>query len=182
LTANEVVSGTNLPVLSTTINLDTLSSKTSPTCEKEVSESSFDNLPATGTMRIGQPSGDLMSERHMSVQDYGLSLPDNGHLLNVLLTAIRAPTAKNPSVEIARNIIQTALALGHIQKMTNGNYASKIGALLPTLTAQDAKNNGGPAQFRRNTLPLNALLGGPLNPEYAEWLMGFPRGWTDLGH
>ena len=35
--------------------------------------------------------------------------------------------------------------------------------LFPTLTAQDGKNNGG-----------------PLHPEFAEWFMGFPVGWTDL--
>jgi len=36
--------------------------------------------------------------------------------------------------------------------------------LLPTVTTQDAKNNGGESQFERNTLPLNAevtLLGTP---------------------
>ena len=75
--------------------------------------------------------------------------------------------------------------------------------LLPTPTAQDAKNNGGPSQHRRNTLPLNAVvlhptpdegaakgrgaksaaergrLGGSLNANWVEYLMGFPIGWTE---
>lgn len=104
----------------------------------------------------------------------------------------------------------------------------------PTPTVQDSANNGGPAQFRRNSLPLNAAvkiwrtpnasdaLGGrmdsdetiisgrrpsgvkaqltlrsdirkaeieagqpkskgSLNPDWVEWLMGFPAGWTDVG-
>ena len=50
----------------------------------------------------------------------------------------------------------------------------------PTPTAQDAANNGGPAQSSRNTPPLNAQVGGSLNPTWVEWLMGFPTGWTDL--
>lgn len=25
------------------------------------------------------------------------------------------------------------------------------------------------------------LLGGPSNPTWVEWLMGFPEGWTDVG-
>ena len=88
----------------------------------------------------------------------------------------------------------------------------------PTPTVQDGKNNAGPSQFRRHTLPLNAAVmlyptptaitnsggaalckwGGPgaraklkrmvtptelngkLNPQWVEWLMGFPIGWTDL--
>jgi hypothetical protein len=47
-------------------------------------------------------------------------------------------------------------------------------------TPQDANNNGGPAQSSRNTPPLNARVGGQLNPTWVEWLMGFPTGWTDL--
>jgi hypothetical protein len=27
---------------------------------------------------------------------------------------------------------------------------------------------------------LGEVLGGPPNPEWVEWLMGFPVGWTDL--
>ena len=50
----------------------------------------------------------------------------------------------------------------------------------PTPTAQDAKNNGGPAQALRRTQPLNSVVGGQLNPTWVEWLMGFPLGWTDL--
>lgn len=53
------------------------------------------------------------------------------------------------------------------------------GSLLPTPTTQDAKNNGSESQKMRNTQPLNAAVGGSLNPEWVEWLMGFPIGWTD---
>ena len=31
----------------------------------------------------------------------------------------------------------------------------------------------------RNTKPLNAEIGGALNPTWVEWLMGWPLGWTD---
>lgn len=49
-----------------------------------------------------------------------------------------------------------------------------------TPTVQDGENNGGESQFRRNTLPLNAQAGGSLAPEWVEWLMGWPCGWTSL--
>ena len=52
--------------------------------------------------------------------------------------------------------------------------------LWPTPTAQDAANNGGPCQQRRNTKPLNAEVGGALNPTWVEWLMGFPLGYSAL--
>ena len=48
----------------------------------------------------------------------------------------------------------------------------------PTPTVQDAHNNGSPSQLCRNSLPLNALVGGQLNPDWVEWLMGWPIGWT----
>ncbi|MFA6159374.1 MAG: hypothetical protein WC763_07150 [Candidatus Paceibacterota bacterium] len=50
----------------------------------------------------------------------------------------------------------------------------------PTPTGQDAENNAGPSQFNRNSLPLNTEVGGSLNPNWVEWLMGYPVGWTDL--
>ena len=53
-------------------------------------------------------------------------------------------------------------------------------AMLPTPTVQDSKNNGGPSQQKRKTKPLNAVAGGTLNPTWVEWLMGYPKGWTDL--
>jgi hypothetical protein len=61
-------------------------------------------------------------------------------------------------------------------KSTNG----KPILMLPTPTVQDAKNNGAQAQQERNMRPLNAVIGGSLNPEWVEWLMGWPGGWTDL--
>ena len=54
--------------------------------------------------------------------------------------------------------------------------------LLPTPTVNDSKNNGAPSQSRRQSPNLNAVAvpaGGPLNPPWIEWLMGFPIGWTD---
>lgn len=52
--------------------------------------------------------------------------------------------------------------------------------LWPTPTTQDAKNNGAQAQMKRNTKPLNAEVGGQLNPTWVEWLMGYPLEWTAL--
>ena len=53
-------------------------------------------------------------------------------------------------------------------------------AMWPTPTTQDSKNNGNPSQIKRKTKPLNAKVGGSLNPTWVEWLMGYPSGWTDL--
>jgi len=50
----------------------------------------------------------------------------------------------------------------------------------PTPTTQDARNNGSPSQQQRNTQPLNAKVGGRLNPAWVELLMGFPAGYTEV--
>tara|TARA_R110000787_G_scaffold3533_1_gene13777 strand:+ start:428 stop:886 length:459 start_codon:yes stop_codon:yes gene_type:complete len=63
---------------------------------------------------------------------------------------------------------------------TGGSSLRETVKLWPTPTTQDASNNGGPSQNQRNTKPLNAEVGGSLNPAWVEWLMGFPEGWTDL--
>lgn len=53
---------------------------------------------------------------------------------------------------------------------------------LPTPTKNDAKNTGSPARRRRRTVPLDGLVRGPLNPEWIEWIMGWPIGATDSQH
>jgi hypothetical protein len=53
-------------------------------------------------------------------------------------------------------------------------------AVWATPTVQDSANNAGPSQMTRNSLPLNAQVGGALNPTWVEWLMGWPLGWTAL--
>lgn len=51
-----------------------------------------------------------------------------------------------------------------------------------TPTTQDAHNNGAPSQQERNTKPLNAQVGGALNPAFVAWLMAFPIGWLNCEH
>lgn len=63
-------------------------------------------------------------------------------------------------------------------------------ALLPTLTAghYGTSNNGDPGGGRgvyakRGKPSLFTLAkerGGKLNPQWCEWFMGFPLGWTDI--
>jgi hypothetical protein len=52
--------------------------------------------------------------------------------------------------------------------------------LWPTPVSRMHKDRGYPSEYGRNEIPLAAQVGGPLNPEWVEWLMGWPPGWTDL--
>ena len=48
--------------------------------------------------------------------------------------------------------------------------------LWPTPTAADAEGSSGGKMHSS----LRTEAGGQLNPEWVEWLMGFPIGWTEL--
>ncbi len=72
-----------------------------------------------------------------------------------------------------------------------------INQMFPTPTTDDAKNNGSISQFNRTSngkqraLNLNTQVvamdenvkpgQGSLNPNWVEWLMGYPLNWTDIG-
>jgi hypothetical protein len=61
--------------------------------------------------------------------------------------------------------------------------ASVVKKIFPTPACNDAKNCNPPSQRKENgrhSDQLNVVGGGSLNPEWVEWLMGFPLGWTDL--
>ena len=86
--------------------------------------------------------------------------------------------------------LPTPQASDHITKRTSKSWKEQgrvnftlsnpeIQKMWPTPTVQDAKNNGSPSQMRRNTKPLNAEVGGRLNPDWVEWLMAWPIGCTD---
>ena len=51
--------------------------------------------------------------------------------------------------------------------------------LLPTVVARDWKGGSVRQQRRRRACQLNDAVGGRLRPRYAEWMMGFPEGWTE---
>tara|TARA_Y100001973_G_scaffold47530_1_gene70809 strand:+ start:201 stop:497 length:297 start_codon:yes stop_codon:yes gene_type:complete len=61
---------------------------------------------------------------------------------------------------------------------------TESGSWLPTPTVQDSKNNGSLSQQKRAAKKkfqtLNGVIGGPLNPEFVEWVMGWPIGFSDL--
>lgn len=62
----------------------------------------------------------------------------------------------------------------------SGNGLATAIALLPTLTTigLNGGSNSRRARARRGEEPTHV---GPLNPDWAEWFMGFPTGWTAFG-
>lgn len=61
----------------------------------------------------------------------------------------------------------------------NPTLRGAANGLLPTPTKSDG--SGGPGSSGRDGGEnLRTAAGGPLNPEFVEWMMGFPQGWTSL--
>ena len=61
------------------------------------------------------------------------------------------------------------------ERLTSGTASG----LWPTPTAHNAKECNAPSESERNTPTLAAQVGGKLNPNWVEWLMNWPIGWTD---
>lgn len=72
----------------------------------------------------------------------------------------------------------------------NSPYQTSNGKRYPTLLGHVQMfptPDANPDKYRlkgnsQASKSLNALHGGKLNPQWVEWLMGWPIGWTDLGH
>ena len=59
--------------------------------------------------------------------------------------------------------------------------ARKARSYVATPTARDWKSGkASPATLERNSRPLSEQIGGQLNPDWVEWLMNWPLGWTSL--
>lgn len=56
----------------------------------------------------------------------------------------------------------------------------QVAHLLPTPTANNAKNNNNHSGQNRHSQSLDVIAGGSLNPVWVEALMGFPPNWTEV--
>lgn len=101
------------------------------------------------------------------------------------------PTASQITTEgttrLYRNLFLNGVLTLEEAMVMNGNYnpLNKKGSLQmwSTPTARDWKDNGkSPSELNRNSDTLSTQAGGKLNPQFVEWLMGWPIGWTDLEH
>ena len=83
---------------------------------------------------------------------------------------------------------------GALKEMRRGKNKDlgMMTALWPTPTARDHKGGYQGGRIRNGKVSMDTLdvavqhtdnqqkTGGQLNPQWVEWLMGYPRGWTDL--
>jgi hypothetical protein len=66
---------------------------------------------------------------------------------------------------------------------TSGDGLATVLKMLPTLVARDYRHPGRSRLERTGSKAgdcLPQVIGGPLNPDWCEWFMGWPIGWTEL--
>ena len=125
-----------------------------------------------------------LKETHKNGNGFGLTLAQHVQTVQML------PTPRTTDVCSGRGAKQIngkwyrpskALEQGTLIGGANlSDVAEATGQTLPTPTANDAKNNGSPSQRERNSAALNVVVGGKLNANWVELLMGWPPGWTVL--
>ena len=152
---------------------DGFSLRTPPTSSSSGSTSCYRILTRSGTMRNGSVSPRPSSAPPTSGTGYGY-LPKQGDpSYGETLGRMK---------ELARR-----LAAGEDVRLPPKRFA-----FWPTPTHSDARNTGVPSQLCRQYMPLSCRVritedgrfdsrGGRANPEFVEWLMGWPAGWSALG-
>jgi hypothetical protein len=160
-TETEAACGSTWLGLSVRFDLASSSWKTARCLFPEDCHESSVTLPRWGMMRNGE-----CWERTTSV------LPTSGTGYGLWPTPRAANPGSRPNGKGGKILAEEVAIAEGIR-----NRGQKM---WPTPTAQDSKNNGAPSQMDSNTKPLNAEVGGKLNPPWVEWLMGWPIGWTGL--
>ena len=98
---------------------------------------------------------------------------------------------KTPLCSALEDSVKFSTILPHWGTMLNGacyhqaplaliTREQECGSLLPTPTCHNAKEGAYPAEYTRKTPTLATHVGGKIHPEFTEWMMGWPLGWTDL--
>ena len=134
---------------------------------------------------VARMSEDLLTSRWASP----------GHSLTWTVSDINQHIGFCLQLQSEHRIGETECGLLHMPTATANQMAPSRrgrdrGSWWPTPTASDHKGSGPTIMRKDGTSRLNARLdyateqrnpeGGQLNPQWVEWLMGFPIGWTDL--
>lgn len=171
-------SGSTTSESSRKFSLDSSSLKTSRLSGHEDSMSFSLTLPRSGSMRSGALSEQPMLVPHITVTGCS-SWP----------TATVGDSHGSGSHGYGK--VSRSTGKSRSEGMTLTDRAVR---LWPTTTAHDAKDTGAPTEYQRKSPGVQAIghllqmrLSGAkslpkdrtLNPRFAEWLMGWPIGWTD---
>ncbi len=117
------------------------------------------------SMKIPSPSASMMTMADMVQAQFAGSDPNRPTYTEA--ASIGTPTASN-------KIRSETFADGRSPN------PREFAEALPTPTAHNSKECNAPTEMDRKTPGLGSIVGGSLNPDWVEFLQGWPIGWTDL--
>jgi len=189
--------GTRLQDVSENLNRDGLSAKIRPVYSQGrmdgISQEWLTAYPRWGIVSAGE-CGELVMSEPITKETGCLSLGTPTASMKVWSKRFREGCLTNPAEIVA--IWPTPTVNGNYNRKgaskTSGNGLATVVKQYPTPVAS-GKLSGGSGTDKKIKKPLEAGLineetcrsmiagnGGKLNPQWVEWLMGFPQGWTDL--
>lgn len=140
---------------------------------------------APSTPRTGETASPLWpTMRAKESGDYQYSQGNRGKPVLTLSGAVKlwpTPSASDRGRTAINPIVTKNGTIRHKNKQGGQNFArlDQVAALFPTPT-ENCGNGAGHPERKQGSPNLQTQIGGPLNPAWVEWLMGFPIGWTDL--
>ena len=179
LTEKEAECGERWQGLLAKLDLNTLLWKIPQCSLLEDLEQSLEIWPNWGSMRNGVCWEQMKLVQTINEKEFGLWLTPTA-------TAIsgRSPKAMEYRTKQRESQGHKTVQPGNLaeQVMYSGKMPCKDmkNPTWPTPVARMWKDNASPSEFKRHEIPLAAQVGGKLNPEWTEWLMGWLLGWTDL--
>ncbi len=201
--------GLKWPIPFASFDPDTFLLKTAQRSLFEDSDQSLVRFTRWGIMLDGALYRQATSVQNISVKGCGLwRTPDTGKGSPSRLLAKGVRTRKSGHKITIRLEDQVHNPKLWPTCTVSGNYNRKgvsKTSLFPTPTRNDSKNNGQVSQMHRNSIALNCIVKkfpaptseqarwnsqtrpkyskipkGWLNPDWVEWLMGWPIGWSSL--
>jgi len=134
------------------------------------------------TMMWPTPTTQEIEHPNMKLTPTGRRLTKDGKNSHSLNLADKVRMWPTPRVNGEENL-DTLIKRKGVQKAVQHNLKAAV-QMWPTPTANEdacGKPTGKMQRMLGNHPEVRKPLdGGTLNPEWVEWLMGFPKGWTDL--
>ena len=163
-----------------------------------ISDKYCETWPRRGMMLDGTVYPVSMLEQATSDAESGSLAGSNGDESETPETCSNASAANKRGAPNVTATTTSAIALEAVNLTSTNTEKYPVSfkrgqRVWPTPTVNDSKNTAGKEQFNRNSLPLNAAvcvgdggniipenLGKLMNPNFVEWLMGWPVDWTGL--
>lgn len=134
---------------------------------------------ASASWKMCQDSYQLMMDG--SLEKFSMIWPRSGIMLCGI--AYQLPPLARITREIESGLWPTPLAQEGGQGINPKSRGKKLHIEVkkwPTPTAHLAKETNAPSEAKRNEPSLSSIVGGKLNPQFVEWLMGYPTDHTAL--